>query len=100
MTARVALALFVTALTAFAAPVPKALKKPPASVEGDWRWETQESNGRVSPASQGDFRLWRVVGETMTLIQEQGTSKDEPCRFVCEPKDDGLRSFEYKVNSN
>lgn len=92
--------LVFTAVPVFAAPVPKALKKPPVSLDGDWRWETQERNGQISPASQSDFRLWRVAGEAMTLIQEQGTSKDEPCRFVSESKDDSLRSFEYKVNSN
>ncbi len=95
------LALLALASPLLAAPVPKALVKKAVSVDGDWRWESQEQNGNVSPAPKSDFCLWRVAGDTMTLVQTQGTSKDEPCGLVCEPKGEGgLRSFEYKVRSN
>jgi uncharacterized protein (TIGR03067 family) len=95
------LVLAVLAAPLLAAPVPKALVKKATNIEGDWLWESQDNNGKVSPAPDSDFRLWRVAGDTMTLIQRQGTSKDEPCGLVCEPKGEGgLRSFEYKVRSN
>jgi uncharacterized protein (TIGR03067 family) len=98
---RTFLAFLTVALPLAAAPVPKALVKKVARIDGDWRWESQDNNGNVSPAPKSDFCLWRVAGDTMTLIQEQGASKDEPCGFVCEPKGEGgLRSFEYKVRSN
>jgi hypothetical protein len=93
-------ALFLLAPALAAAPVPKALKPRVVSLDGDWRWETQESNGQVSPAPKSDFCLWRVAGDTLTLVQEQGMSRDEPCRFVGEPKEGGLRSFEYTVTNN
>lgn len=94
-------ALLLLAVPLAAAPVPKTLVKKAASMDGDWVWESQENNGKVSPAPKSDFCLWRVAGDTMTLIQMQGTSKDEPCGLVCEPKGEGgLRSFEYKVRSN
>lgn len=84
--------------TLSAAPVPKANK--PATLDGDWKWESQERNGQVSPPPQGDFLLWRVEGDTMTLIDESGKLKEEPCEFVGEQSPDGPRKFEYKVKSN
>lgn len=97
---RLAVLLLCTA-PLVAAPVPKALVKKAVSIEGDWLWESQDNNGKISPAPDSDFRLWRVAGDTMTLIQKDGKNKDEPCGLVCEPKGEGgLRSFEYKVRSN
>jgi uncharacterized protein (TIGR03067 family) len=95
-----ALLLFLLTLPLAAAPVPKALKKPAATLDGHWRWESQETNGQVSQAPASDYCLWQVAGDTMTLVNEKRTLKDEPCGFVSEVKGDGVRTFEYKVNSN
>ena len=97
---RVAFALLLFAAPLVAAPVPKALKKAPVTLDGSWRWETQENNGKVSPAPNGDFCLWRVAGDTMTLASEKGGMRDEPCKFVSETNADGVRTFDYTVNSN
>ncbi len=100
MTPRAFVALLLLALPLFAAPVPKALKKTPASLDGHWRWESQETNGKVSAAPPSDYCLWKVAGDTMTLSTEKGTMKDEPCQLVSATNADGVRAFEYKVNSN
>ncbi len=92
--------LLLFALPLAAAPVPKALKKAPASLEGNWRWESQETNGKVSPAPPSDYCLWKVAGDNMTLSTEKGTMKDEPCGLVSATNADGVRAFEYTVNSN
>ncbi|MFY7954053.1 MAG: hypothetical protein ACOVT5_16240 [Armatimonadaceae bacterium] len=97
---RTLLALLSLAAPLAAAPVPKALKKTPASLDGNWRWESQEKNGKVSQASPSDYCLWKVAGDTMTLVTEKGTMKDEPCGFASATNADGVRTFEYRVNSN
>lgn len=99
---RPALALLLIAAPLIAAPVPKALKRPPASLDGRWRVESHEENGRVMPPPKGDYNLWVVAGDTMQLVREGDTTKEGvyPCRFVSEPRDDGPRTFEYKVDSN
>ncbi|MCU0704312.1 MAG: hypothetical protein MUF18_10090 [Fimbriiglobus sp.] len=98
---RTLLALLVFAFPLLAAPVPKALKAKPVSIDGDWRWETQEANGQVSPAPKGDYLLWRVAGDTMTLIRESGGPEGVyTCRFVSEERPDSPRTFEYKVDRN
>jgi uncharacterized protein (TIGR03067 family) len=93
-------ALLLFALPLAAAPVPKAVKKSPATLEGHWRWESQETNGRVTAAPPSDYCLWKVAGDTMTLTSEQGKMKDEPCRFETATNGDGVRTFDYTVNSN
>ena len=97
---RTLVALLLLTCPLVAAPVPKALKKTPASLDGSWRWESQETNGKVSPSSKGDYCLWKVAGDTMTLSTEKGTMKDEPCKFVSATNADGVRAFEYTVNVN
>jgi uncharacterized protein (TIGR03067 family) len=94
-------ALLSFAALAPAAPVPKGMKKQPPSLDGRWQWETQESDGKVSPASTTDYTLWVVDGDTMTLTRQKNGQKDEvPCGFVGDLADDGQRKFEYKVTSN
>ena len=102
MNARTALALLVFAAPLFAAPVPKALKKAPATIEGRWRLESQEANGRPTAPSKGDYNLWVVAGDTMQLVREGDATKEGvyPCLFVSQLRDDGPRTFEYKVDQN
>jgi uncharacterized protein (TIGR03067 family) len=89
-------------VTAVAAPVPKALKKPAVTIEGSWRMQSQESGGQPTPPNKGDYNLWVVDGGTMTLIREDNAGKEGvyPCRFTSETNGDGVRTFEYKVDQN
>ncbi len=99
---RSALALLLFAVPVFAAPVPKALKQAPATIEGGWRMQSQETGGRQNLPGKGDYNLWKVDGDTMTLIREDNAGKDGvyPCRFTSETNTDGVRTFEYKVDQN
>ncbi len=95
--------LIVLATPVPAAPVPKGLKKPEAKLEGDWRLETEEQNGKVGQRS-GSHNLWRVTDGQMTLIAEnipQGQKKEYPTVLVSAAVDGGsLRTFDYTVVEN
>jgi uncharacterized protein (TIGR03067 family) len=100
---RTLVALLLFAAPLLAAPVPKALKaKPPASLDGRWKMESQEANGKSGPPSERDYNTWVVAGDTMHLVRDGDATKEGvyPCRFVSDPRDDGPRTFEYKVDQN
>lgn len=86
-----------------AAPVPKALVKPSANLEGDWRLETEERNGQPAPQRGSNHNLYRLTKDTLTLINEeiQGPTREYPGAFVTEPPSGGKPGvFEYILNVN
>lgn len=98
---RLVLAAVLVASGGLAAPVPKAAKKN-ASLDGDWRIESHELNGKASPPPPKDYNLWKVAGDTLQLVREGDTTTEAvyPCKLVSEAKDGGPHTFEYTVNAN
>jgi uncharacterized protein (TIGR03067 family) len=95
--------LIVLAVPAFAAPVPKGVKKKEVTLEGDWRLDTEERDGKVGQRT-GSHNLWRVTDGQMTLIAEnnpQGQKKEYPTALVTAAVDGtSLRTFDYTVLEN
>lgn len=102
---RFVLFLMLIAATLSAAPVPKALKKA-TGIDGDWRMESTERNGKMGQPPGGDYNLWRVHGETIDLVREPEPGRPDrgdniyPCQFVSEIRPEAPRTFEYKVLKN
>jgi uncharacterized protein (TIGR03067 family) len=59
---RTAVTLLLIVLPAIAAPVPKALKKPPQSPDGTWHLEEFHTDGQVGAVEQVT-RDWVIAGE-------------------------------------
>lgn len=99
---RTLLALLLVAPALVAAPVPKAIKRTAATIDGDWRMESSEINGKMNPPPGRDYNLWKVQGDTMTLVRENDAAGAGayPCRFTSEQSGDGARTFEYTVDKN
>lgn len=86
-----------------AAPVPKALVKPAANLEGDWRLESEERNGQPAAQRGSNHNLYRLTKDTLTLINENSNAADReyPGAFVTEPPSGGKPGvFEYTLNVN
>ena len=90
------------ALVGIAAPVPKGIKKTPPSLDGDWRMESMEVNGKMNPPTPREYNIWKVKGEAMQLVREGDTTKEGvyPCRLVSNQPAEGLATFEYTVQQN
>lgn len=103
MTRVCALLTLLAASFAAAAPVPKGLKKPQASLDGDWKLEAEERDGQAGQRS-GSHNLWRVTDGQMILIAEhgaQGQKAEYPTVLVTAPVEGGsLRTFDYTVVEN
>ena len=103
MTRTLALLVLLSTAFAVAAPVPKGVKKKEASLEGDWRLEAEERDGKAGQRT-GTHNLWRVTDGQMTLIAEnnpQGQKKEYPTALVTAPVDGtSLRTFDYTVLEN
>jgi uncharacterized protein (TIGR03067 family) len=94
--------LLLSALPLVAAPVPKAVRKASASLDGSWRMVAAERNGKLDPPPEKDYNLWVVAGDTMQLVREKDDSKEGvyACQFISGVNEGGLRTFEYVVHAN
>jgi uncharacterized protein (TIGR03067 family) len=95
---RTALVMVMMGATAVvAAPVPKALKTKPPTLDAEWVLVSEERNGQVGQRSSR-YNRWRINGSELELVADPSPQRDPLYRatLTSEPGDgDRPRKFEY-----
>ena len=89
--------LLAVAGSGVAAPVPKALKAKPATLDGEWELTGEERDGNANAKRSSRYNRWQITGNVLVLMADPSPQRDPLYRATLDSKPaDGVpRTFEY-----